>query len=313
MSADITSRFQNNEDLIDALKAQRLLEGSDELARAFSQGGELVSFTDGQVLIEQGTADRDMYFLLAGKTTLIINGYRLGYGRNAGETVGEMSAINGAILRSATVEATERTVAWKVSHRHLADIGARFPDIWKRLAVVLSGRLEQRNALINRLNLKPRVFIICSKEALPIAKCLELGLEYENCDVLLWSDEQIFAPGQYPLESLEAEVAKADFGVVLAEPDDLRLSRNKEHHVPRDNVIFELGFFMSRLGRGRTLLLLPRNKDVELPSDFKGLTPISYVAEGVASQLTKSLAPTVTRISHLIQEKGLRRSLVEAT
>lgn len=313
MSVDIKSRFQNSEDLIDALKAQRLLEGSDELARAFAKEGELVSYADGQVLIEQGAADRDMYFLLAGKTTLIINGYRLGYGRNAGETVGEMSAINSGVLRSATVEATEPTAAWKVSHRHLADTGARFPDIWKRLAVVLSGRLEQRNALINRVNLKPRVFIICSKEALPIAKCLELGLEYDECDVLLWSDEEIFSPGQYPLESLEAEVAKADFGIVLAEPDDLRRSRDKNHHVPRDNVIFELGFFMSRLGRARTLLLVPRNKDVELPSDFKGLTPIPYTAEGVASQLSKSLAPTVTRISHVIQEKGLRRSLVEAT
>ncbi len=311
MSVDIKSRFKNSEDLIDALKAQRLLEGSDELARAFAKEGELVSYTDGQVLIEQGAADRDMYFLLAGKTTLIVNGYRLGYGRNAGETVGEMSAINGAILRSATVEASEPTAAWKVSHHRLAQIGASFPDIWKRMAVVLSGRLEQRNALINRVNLKPRVFIICSKEALPIAKCLQLGLEYDNCDVLLWSDEEIFEPGQYPLESLEAEVAKADFGIVLAEPDDLRRSRHKQHHVPRDNVIFELGFFMSRLGRARTLLLIPRNKDVELPSDFKGLTPIPYTAEGVATQLSRSLAPTVTRISHVIQEKGLRRSLLE--
>jgi predicted nucleotide-binding protein len=87
----------------------------------------------------------------------------------------------------------------------------------------------------------------------------------------------MFPPGAYPLEVLEHEVDQADFGVAIAHPDDIVRSRGKESVTPRDNVIFELGFFMSRLGRKRTFLLVPQtDADLKLPSDFKGMLPITY-------------------------------------
>lgn len=85
-------------------------------------------------------------------------------------------------------------------------------------------------------------------------------------------------------------------------------SRNRTSPSPRDNVIFELGFFMSRLGRARTLLLVPKT-DVKLPSDFKGLTPISYNKGKNAAELPVALGPTIDRITSLIRQLGVRSSI----
>jgi predicted nucleotide-binding protein len=222
-----------------------------------------------------------------------------------------MSAITPHISRAATVEATETTVCWKISHGRLAEIGADHPQIWRRIAQDLAERLEQRNQYVNRANLRPRLFLICSAEALPIAKAIRVGLEHD-AEVVIWSDDMIFAPGAYPIEALEEQVGLADFGVALAEPDDLVLSRDRLSATPRDNVIFELGFFMSRLGRHRTLLLVPQAEDVRLPSDFKGLTPLPYRTALTPKERAIALGPVIDKISAVIAEKKVRSSMTEA-
>ena len=311
MSASAKERFQRPEDLVAALLVQTVVGGDPAIAEKLASEGELIEYSEGQQLIVQGSADRDIFFILLGSATVIIKGSRL-YPRKRGSTVGEMSAMNHKLLRSATMEAAETTVVWKVSSLRLNEIADAHPMLWKRLAIEITDRLEQRNALINRTNKKPKLFIVCSKEAMDIARAIRVGLERSEVVVTLWSDQEIFESGSYPLESLEREVLESDFALALAEPDDLVRSRDLQSRAPRDNVIFELGFFMSRLGRGRTLLLVPRGVDVKLPSDFKGLTPIGYVAEGKGRELAVSLGATIDRVHALIQEKGPRCSLLEA-
>lgn len=305
----LKSRFEQDDDLIDALAQQRIV-GDREVAAAFAKAGELIEFPPGRNIIEQGGADRDLYFLLTGKAQIIVNQVRL-YTREKGVTMGEMSATNPHIGRSATIEAVEPTVVWKISHSRLAEIGAEHPAVWKRIAQVLAERLEQRNQFVNRVNTRPRIFLICSAEALAIGKAIRVGLEHD-AEVVIWSDDKIFAPGSYPIEALEEQVGLADFGIALAEPDDLVLSRDRLSSTPRDNVIFELGFFMSRLGRHRTLLLVPQNEEVRLPSDFKGLTPLSYRTSTSSRDLPIALGPVIDRISGLISDLGVRSSLMEA-
>jgi SAM-dependent methyltransferase len=53
--------------------------------------------------------------------------------------------------------------------------------------------------------------------------------------------------------------------------DDFVETRGKKHLVARDNVILELGFFLSRLGRDRVALLLPEDDAVHVPSDLNGI------------------------------------------
>lgn len=272
----LIDRFQNKTILTEALLAQAIVQGDREVAAALADAGKVVEFAAGEVLIHEDATDRDMYFLLFGKVGVSVKGKHL-YPRERNVTVGEMSAVNPAITRSATITAMEPTVTLKASPETLDQIAMVQPRVYRLIAAELASRLQQRNSLIRAPNPRPRVFFISSKESLSVAKAIRHGLRYSDADSLLWSDEDMFPPGSYPLEVLEHEVDQADFGVAIAHPDDIVRSRRSQSAAPRDNVIFELGFFMSRLGRKRTFLLVPQmSADLKLPSDFKGMTPITY-------------------------------------
>ena len=58
----------------------------------------------------------------------------------------------------------------------------------------------------------------------------------------------------------------------------------------RDNVLFELGLFMGKLTRYRTILVHPKVKDLKLPSDLQGLTLASY-EQGDDATLATRLKP----------------------
>lgn len=304
----LIDRFQDNAVLVEALLAQVIIQGDREVAAALAKAGEIVEFPAGEVLIYENGTDRDMYFLLFGKVGVSVRGKYL-YPREKNWTVGEMSAVNASITRSATITAMEPTVALKVSPETLDQVALVQPRVYKLLAADIASRLLQRNTLIRPPNARPRVFFISSKESLAVAKAIRHGLKYTDTDSLIWSDEDMFPPGSYPLEVLEREVDLADFGVAIAHPDDIVRSRRNESAAPRDNVIFELGFFMSRLGRKRTFLLVPQaDADLKLPSDFKGMTPISYPPlTGKTGEIPGRVLATATyELEQKIQQLGCR-------
>lgn len=76
--------------------------------------------------------------------------------------------------------------------------------------------------------------------------------------------------GRTIIEKFE-QAAEVGYAVVLLTPDDVGASAKVD--VPaaraRQNVIFELGYFAGKLGRGRVCLL--RKGDVEIPSDLFGV------------------------------------------
>jgi predicted nucleotide-binding protein len=61
------------------------------------------------------------------------------------------------------------------------------------------------------------------------------------------------------------------FAVVLLTPDDLAQppATNRNTSRARQNVIFELGYFAGKPGRGRACLL--QKGEVEMPSDLYGV------------------------------------------
>lgn len=68
------------------------------------------------------------------------------------------------------------------------------------------------------------------------------------------------------------DYSDAAFAVVLLTPDDLGFPKNNKDEVKyrsRQNVIFELGFFLGTLGREKVCALYKEN--VEIPSDYKGV------------------------------------------
>src|SRR5262245_36160624 len=112
----------------------------------------------------------------------------------------------------------------------------------------------------------PNVFIGSSAEGLSIAEAIQLNLEHE-CETTLWY-QGVFGLGEGTLEALVRAAATFDFAVLVLTPDDLVTKRQKGGQQPRDNVLFELGLFMGKLGRDRTFIVYERKAPLDLPTDL---------------------------------------------
>ena len=77
--------------------------------------------------------------------------------------------------------------------------------------------------------------------------------------------------GQTIIEKFEKH-ADVFFAVIILSPDDVGYAKDKQTDAQpraRQNVVFELGYFVARLGRHRVCAL---NKgEVEIPSDYGGV------------------------------------------
>ena len=64
-----------------------------------------------------------------------------------------------------------------------------------------------------------------------------------------------------------------DFAIVLFSPDDLGKAKDddKLNPRPRQNVVFELGFFIGKLSRKNVVVLHREINDFEMLSDFQGV------------------------------------------
>src|SRR3712207_3198098 len=117
---------------------------------------------------------------------------------------------------------------------------------------------------------KPLLFVGSSKENLLFARSTRTLLS-DDADVRLWH-EGVFRLNYASLERLLKEVETCAHAVLVLMPEDLTTSRDNQTPSPRDNVLFELGLFMGRLGRDRTFALMPNGVDLKLPSDLAGIT-----------------------------------------
>jgi hypothetical protein len=147
--------------------------------------------------------------------------------------------------------------------------------------------------------MKPRVFIGSSTEGLRVAESLNLRLS-EDCETVMWNAGAFQISDTY-IESLEKSLADKEFAVLVVTPDDLREMRGEKGSIPRDNVIFELGLFMGRLGRQRTFVVCdPRI--VELPSDLEGMKTAKYDSRRSDGDLQNAVLPAATLILHAIRQ-----------
>ena len=86
------------------------------------------------------------------------------------------------------------------------------------------------------------------------------------------------------IESLEKEVNKADFAVLVLTRDDELVTRKTKTSVPRDNVLFELGLFIGKLGRERCFYIQPHG--LKLPTDLLGIeSPKFELPKGFTGKL----------------------------
>lgn len=290
--------------LVEALREQKSLKAGASIIDELASLVELRELAPDEFLITEDGADHDAFFILSGKFSIIVKGNWVA-DRGAGDLVGEMSAIESSLPRSADVVAKEVSVVAQISSDDFHTILGKCPEIWKYLAKELAKRLHQRNAALQKPNPAPRVFIISSAEALHIAREIQSALDHD-ATVTVWAHGVFFA-SDFPIDSLETAVDQSDFAIAVAQPDDTSVSRSIESKVARDNVIFELGLFMGRLGRKRTILFQPRGQELKLPSDLLGLTPISYKT-GRKEDLPAFIATACNDARKIIGTLGVRKS-----
>ena len=124
---------------------------------------------------------------------------------------------------------------------------------------------------------KPEIAIFSSKTLIPIAEAIRDNLKHQFT-VTPWT-EGFFRSNEIALNTFLKKLLCFDAAVVVLGADDLRESVSAggaKEWVPRDNVIFELGACMSRLGTQKVFFVVPESPVVLLPSYFKGFGPLSY-------------------------------------
>jgi CheY-like chemotaxis protein len=83
--------------------------------------------------------------------------------------------------------------------------------------------------------------------------------------------------GRTLIEKFEDEAAEANLVFVLLTPDDRVVPSSREASVevrPRPNVVFELGFFMAKLGRRKGKIIILYKEGAHVPSDLAGVVYI---------------------------------------
>ena len=289
--------------LIWELRKQPILHDSETLSNELVDQAELLQVEAEEELIAQDDADNDIYFILSGRLSIIVNGREVAI-RNSGQHVGEMVLIDPSARRSASVVAIEQTVVLKISETSFRLLAEKYPRIWQLIAVELADRLRQRNRLVSSTNPRPVVFIGSSKESLPIAEAIKSNLDGEEIKVRLWTDG-VFGASQFALTELERQVQESDFAVLVMGPDDEVLSRNEKSDAPRDNVIFELGLFMGALSHERTFMVIPRDSDIKIPTDLLGLIPLKYESSDTIDY-TDLLKTVCDQLWYTINKAGVK-------
>lgn len=300
----LIGRFQGDagrNNLIDAMLQQSIVCGNRDLAAELVDCAELVEVTEGDAIITQGGDDNDLFLIVSGSFKIVVNGREVAV-RGRGDNVGEMVLVEPSQRRSADVVAAETALVAKLTYADVTDLASRYSDIYRIIARTLARRLLERNKLVGQHREKTRVFIISSAEALEVARIIQNSFAHDDFVVRLWADD-VFKVANYALESLENEVDDCDFAIAVAHNDDMTLFRDQEWPTPRDNVIFELGLFMGRLGRKRAILMESREDKVKLPSDLSGITTIPYSYEPGKDAAAK-MAPACNILRNHIQEWG---------
>lgn len=120
---------------------------------------------------------------------------------------------------------------------------------------------------INKVRSRPRVFLGYCSKAKSTADDLTLYLE-RTLQVSVRNYALDFIPGGTILDEIEKSARECTCGIFLFTKDDPLEGTNTLQAAPRDNVVFEAGFFMNAKGKERTLII--REEGAKMPADVGG-------------------------------------------
>jgi CRP/FNR family cyclic AMP-dependent transcriptional regulator len=143
MEKSLLKQFEGSDGrrhLIKALTLQPLIR-DQSVAVVLARRVMLEAVPAGKKLIQQGGSDRDLFLILEGAFSIMIDGHIV-VSAKAGEHVGEMSVVDPDMPRSASVIATSDSIVARISESDFSAIADRFPQLWRRIALQLARRLR---------------------------------------------------------------------------------------------------------------------------------------------------------------------------
>jgi hypothetical protein len=153
-----------------------------------------------------------------------------------------------------------------------------------RQVIIPFGR-DYKAYVLSQGNADPRLILPTSNKVFIVhghdeaaKESLARFLEKAGLEAIVLSEQP--NQGRTIIEKFEDCAKEVGFAVVLLTPDDLGGSLRDDGQTSRarQNVVFELGWFAGKLGRGRVCLL--RKGNVEIPSDLYGVVYTDMDAGG---------------------------------
>jgi hypothetical protein len=155
--------------------------------------------------------------------------------------------------------------------------------------------------------MKPTLFVGSSSESLDVAYAAQRNLE-DVAEVVVWT-QGIFELTKSYLESLLDALEDTEFGLFIFGHDDMIKIRGTEVPTARDNVVFELGLFIGRLGREHTFILMPKSPaGLHLPTDLLGISTATFQPPSRPERLPAAMGPACHDIRLAIRKHTVLRN-----
>ena len=159
-------------------------------------------------------------------------------------------------------EVLPRGIAWTQGPHLPIPLPSEFGGQWREEGLFRNSWQKWANDILAR----PHVFLGFCGRARTVANEIALWLQSEGLKVRSYAFE--FQPGQTILGEIERARRDCSVGIFLFTKDDPIDSETSDSAAPRDNVVFEAGYFMAARGPDRTLII--REVGAKMPADLGG-------------------------------------------
>ncbi len=117
-----------------------------------------------------------------------------------------------------------------------------------------------------------KVFIIHGHDELNRLRLEKMLKDRFELEVVIMKEKP--KKGRTLIDKFEQEAKQVGYAFALFTPDDFTKTDKEDYYAARPNVIFELGWFYSHLGREKVAILL--KEDTKIPSDLEGIERFQF-------------------------------------
>lgn len=163
---------------------------------------------------------------------------------------------------------------------------------------------------INHNAMQPHIVVFSSSESYAIAEGITSHLK-KDFVVHPWKGEFFGENKTTPIWTFFKKLFYYDYAIIILSDDKIAkavVEGEPDNFYPKDNVLFELGASMARLGPQKTILLIPESPLIKLPGYFDDAKPSMFTFKKLNS-VTDNLIATADaaqQIKLLIEAAGLK-------